>query len=338
MTDGSGGTPARTPRGKFMSRWRHVAVIDREIRAGNHPNAPQLAGLLELSKRTIKRHIEFMRYDLGAPIEYSHSRNGYYYRESDWKLPLVRVCEGELFAMVIGERALRGMENHPLAEKLQRVFQKIALRLPEEVELDPATLATGVSFSPPAGPAPDPEVFRKLTEAARNCTRVEIDYYKLSADERVCRTVDPYMLRSFGGEWYLAAYSHETGYVSLFHASRIRELEKTGDSFDREAADFDPDEYFGPRLGPGHGEESTQVRVRFTGWAARYAAERRWHPDQVLEKEPGGSVTVSFPAGWLGEVASWVLSFGEMAEVLEPPELRNRVRDRLERAVAHYEE
>jgi len=239
--------------------------------------------------------------------------------------------------MVVGQRALRGLDSHPLAERLQRVFQKIALRLPDEVQIDPSDLATGVSFSPPAGPPPDPEIFQQLTEAARNSRTVEMDYYKLSSDEMVSRTVEPYMLRSFGGEWYLAGYSHETGYVSLFHTSRIRDLEKTGDTFDREAADFDPEEYFGPNLGPGHGDEPCEVKVRFTGWAARYVNERRWHPDQEVTEEHDGSVVVAFPAGWLGEVAAWVLSFGEMAEVLEPPEFRERVRNRLERALSVYE-
>jgi hypothetical protein len=48
---------------KFMVDWRHVALIDREIRSGSYPSAPELARRLELSARTVKRRIEFMRYD-----------------------------------------------------------------------------------------------------------------------------------------------------------------------------------------------------------------------------------------------------------------------------------
>ena len=321
---------------KFMTKWRHIAVIDREIRAEKYPSAPELAERLELSDRTIKRHIEFMRYDLGAPIEYEPSKKGYFYREADWVMPAVRVCEGELFALVVGEQALRGLRNHPLATKLERVFQKIALRLPDEVQVDPHHLASGLSFSPPPVSPPDADLFTELACAARDGRTVEMTYYKLSADEEVERTVDPYALRSFDGEWYLAGHSHETGYVSLFHMSRIREAEQNGDFFNKDEIDFDADEYFGATLGPGHGEEDVPVRVRFHGWAARYVCEREWHPEQTVEEGEDGTVVVELPAGWLDEAASWVMSFGELAEVLEPDELREQACDRLEQALESY--
>ncbi len=321
---------------KFMVEWRHVALIDREIRGGSYPSAPQMADMLELSTRTVKRRIEFMRYDLGAPIEYDASKKGYYYREDDWLLPPIKVSEGELFAVVVAERALRGLKNNPMADRLEKVFEKIAMQLPEEVEVDPAELAQGIGFAEGPQHAPDARMVDALGKAVQDCRRVEMDYYKLSADKTVQRTVDPLMLRCVEGEWYLVGRAHETGYVSLFHMGRIGEYEVTDEGFDRDGIDFDPDTYFQDSFEAGHGGERVEASIRFTGWAARYIAEREWHPEQELKKKPGGDVVLSLPVGWLEEIKSWVLSYGRKAEVLEPPALRQRVAEELNAAANHY--
>ena len=325
------------PRSKFMTQWRHIAVIDREIRSGGYPSAPEIARDLELSARTVKRHIEFMRYDLGAPISYDASEKGYYYREPDWLLPPIKVSEGELFAIVLAERALRGIKNADLAEKIRRVFQKIAIQLPDEVQLSPSELAQDVGFQPGHVAPPDPELFDALARALRDGRTVRVDYHKLGADETVERSLDPYLLRCIDGEWYLVAHSHETGYVSLFHTNRIKAWEETGETFDREAVDFDPDEYFEHSLGASHSTDAREVAIRFSGWPAHYVAEREWHPGQQTHWESDGSLVLRMELGWLQEVATWVMQFADHAEVLKPPELRQMVQQRLRRALRQYE-
>jgi predicted DNA-binding transcriptional regulator YafY len=48
-----------------------IYFIDREIAAGKYPNVHDLAGEYEVGTATIYRDIEYMRYILNAPIEYS---------------------------------------------------------------------------------------------------------------------------------------------------------------------------------------------------------------------------------------------------------------------------
>ncbi len=321
---------------KFMTQWRHIAVIDREIRRGRYPSAPKLGRILELSDRTIKRHIEFMRFDLGAPIRYESSKKGYYYSQPDWLMPAIKVSEGELFAVVLAERALRGMKNHPIAEEVKRVFNKITLQLPDEVEIDPAALASDVGFETDAVAPPNPEAFEIIAKALRENRTIEMEYYKLGADETVERTVDPYAMRCIRGEWYLIGYSHDSGYIPLFHVGRIRKIKPTKKKFDRDKIDFDVDEYFQHSLGAGKSPETAQVKIRFKGWAARYIAEREWHPDQKIKEYKGGRVVLTMTAGWLNEICMWALSFGSSAEVLEPESLRDMVKDRLSDTLEQY--
>jgi hypothetical protein len=46
---------------KFMVRWRQVLETNAAIRTGEAPNAGDLANKLEVSVRTIRRDLDFMR-------------------------------------------------------------------------------------------------------------------------------------------------------------------------------------------------------------------------------------------------------------------------------------
>ncbi|MCL1822351.1 MAG: WYL domain-containing protein, partial [Prolixibacteraceae bacterium] len=55
---------------------------------------------------------------------------------------------------------------------------------------------------------------------------------------------------------------------------------------------------------------------------AAYVEERTWSADQNFERQPDGSLILTFQARSHLEVLSWVLGFGAQAEVLAPDWLR----------------
>ena len=64
--------------------------------------------------------------------------------------------------------------------------------------------------------------------------------------------------------------------------------------------------------------------------------ETTWHPLQKTERLEDGSLLWRSTVSGVLEIRLWILSWGEDVEVLEPKELREQVRDILERAVARY--
>lgn len=81
--------------------------LDRQIREGKYPTVQQIAKRWEVSKRTIKRDIEFMRDRMGAPIVFDPQRRGYCYSETTWGIPSIIVSEGELSALKAAPDALK---------------------------------------------------------------------------------------------------------------------------------------------------------------------------------------------------------------------------------------
>ena len=57
--------------------------------------------------KTVHRDMEFMRDRLGLPIEYDAARPGYYYTQEVSGFPSLQITEGELFALLVAEKALQ---------------------------------------------------------------------------------------------------------------------------------------------------------------------------------------------------------------------------------------
>lgn len=303
-----------------------LSALDRAIRAGEYPNASTLARALEVCPRTIQRDIEFLRDRLGAPLAFDPRRNGYAYRDPDYRLPLLTLTEGELVALFLAERVLQQYRGTPYGPDLARAFAKLTAGLGESVTVDLRHLGGVHSFRTTAPPEFDPGVFRDLAAATARHRRVVLRYWSASRDAETRREVDPYHLASVDGQWYLIGFCHLRGSVRMFAPARVRALEVTGATF-VPPEDFRIEEYLGGSfavLRGGEGE-SHRVCLRFRGEAVRYVRERTWHPSQEAEPGPDGSLVVRLRLGHLREVERWALSWGPDCEVLEPAELRRRL-------------
>lgn len=77
--------------------------------------------------------------------------------------------------------------------------------------------------------------------------------------------------------------------------------------------------------------------VRFDANVSVYVAERIWSADQEIEEMPSGEVVLRLTAKSDEEFTSWILSFGDHAELIEPLELRNKIHTMLTSAKQLYE-
>jgi predicted DNA-binding transcriptional regulator YafY len=83
-------------------------------------------------------------------------------------------------------------------------------------------------------------------------------------------------------------------------------------------------------------EKPFTIVARFTESAAAYVAEREWSEGQTIEQNEDGGVTLTMTARSSTEVVSWILSFGDTAELLSPDWLRDRVTENVRALAATY--
>ncbi len=134
------------------------------------------------------------------------------------------------------------------------------------------------------------------------------------------RTIDPYRLDFPRGRWYLTGYDHgrATSGTSGSIASRAAPRPCPAARFERPAVSV-PGVQLDPwELGEG---EPVEARVRVDGPQAPWIVQHLG-PGAVAEERPDGSVVVELPVTNRDAFRSFVLSFLDHAEVLEPADLR----------------
>ncbi|MGE0529186.1 MAG: helix-turn-helix transcriptional regulator [Bdellovibrionales bacterium] len=316
---------------------RRLFYLDRQIREGKYPNATTLALELEVHARTIARDLAFLRDSWKAPLAFCPKRNGYFYAENDFALPALRMAEGEVIAVFLGERLLQEYAGSPFAGALASIFQKIMLSMPEHVTVDLNHLETSYSIRHQKATVQDAKTFSNLAKAIRENRQLHLQYYSASRDETTKRIVDPYHLVSVQGDWYLVAYCHLREEIRMFVPGRIRTLQETGHSFERQA-DFQIRDYLDHSFRTYRGDgKPIKVSLRFSPEMSRYIPEKQWHPSQKLSMGKDGRLTVTFQISHLLEVRRWAMSYGSDCEVLEPEELRAEVLAEVKKMQAFYQ-
>src|SRR5438876_9296065 len=106
-----------------------------------------------------------MQARLDLPIAYNPRRSGYFYTQKVSAFPTLQITEGELFALLVAEKALQQYRGTPFEEALVSAFKKMAASLPDAVSLSLADWEQAISFRQSAEPLLDLEVFDQLARA-----------------------------------------------------------------------------------------------------------------------------------------------------------------------------
>jgi predicted DNA-binding transcriptional regulator YafY len=299
--------------------------IHQALQSGNYPNATTLAAELEVSEKSIQRDLDFMRDRMQLPIEYNGSRFGYYYTQEVSSFPTVQISEGELFALLVAEKALQQYRGTTFERPLISAFKKIADSLPDTVSLNLADWEQTISFRTRAEPILNLEIFDTLAKATSGQQQLEITYRKPGQDTPETRLVDPYHLANINGEWFLFGFDHLRKDIRTFVPGRIREARLTGKKFKRPEK-FSVEQTLRGSFGVHSGKGRHDVVIHFDASVADYIREKRWHPSQKLRPLPRGGVALAMQISSLAEVERWILSWSGHAVPAAPPELVESVK------------
>lgn len=301
----------------------------------------QLADEMGVSSKTIHRDLVLLG-QLGFPLIGDVGFRGQKHWRLDQTKGLLQLqfTIEEAAALYLGRQFLEPLAGTYFFEGAQKAFQKIRATLGEAALRHLEKLAAAfyhtthgwTDYSEKAQRIDD------LVRAIEDRRLTVITYQSLQSTEPVSHCdIHPYCLVWHKHALYLIAWSADHGEIRTFKVDRISEVEVQQLQFQR-PAQFDPQQYLAGSFGIFHSDGPLkQVRVRFSPEVARVVGERRFHPSQVLQPQPDGSVIAQFALSSFEEVASWILSWGQHAKVLQPPELRERVVSALRGALMHYE-
>ncbi len=310
--------------------------IHQALQTGKFPNATYLAGELEVSTKSIQRDLDFMRDRLLLPIEYDRRRFGYYYTQQVNAFPTFQITEGELFALVIAEKALQQYRGTNLEQPLLSAIRKIEQALPDAISFNLTDVEQTISFRTRAEQILNLEIFDQLAKATARRQQIEITYRKPGRREAEQRVVDPYHLANINAEWYLFAYDHLRKDIRKFVPARILSVRLTGRRFVRPQK-FSLERRLRDSFGVHSGEGLFEVVIRFNERVADYIREKKWHESQQLTELAGGGVELRLSLSGLEEIQRWILGWGGDAIVVQPRQLAESVQAAARQIAKNYE-
>jgi len=304
---------------KYKPQHSRLLFIDRKIGEGRYPNCSSLGEEWEVSSKTVQRDLDYMRYQLDAPLQYSAKNRGYYYTEENFKLPAISIKESDLFAIYLAEELLVQYEGTPFFDNLSSVFNKIEDSLPDRKVLESSQTETRFTVFPPPSTTISHEVWETVFMGLRSLQRLKIKY-KPPGQLPTVREVDPYHAVRYDGDWYVIGHCYLRDKVRTFSLSRIAHVSLDGEKFTL-PDNFNFQQVTRSRFGVHWGKAEEQVKIWFSPEAAPYVMERQWHPSQDISHNDDNSIVLSLTVNHLFELKKWVLSWGKDALALAPEEL-----------------
>ena len=165
--------------------------------------------------------------------------------------------------------------------------------------------------------------------------QIHINYYSLLNDEHQERTVSPYALYEYRNSLYLTGFCHLRQEIRDFKISRIKSLATTDDYFVM-PRDFSLKDYMTNCLGIF--KDTTQkVVLKIRHPMSQIIREKIWSDNQVITDIPNEKA-ILFEAHLQGEIEiiSWILSMGSDVEVIEPIDLKVKIREKLEKMIKNF--
>ena len=270
--------------------------------------APELAEQFEVSRRTIQRDIESLC-RAGIPIATAQGAGGGISIMEGYRVDRTVLTDPEMQAILAGLRSLDSVSGtRRYAQLMEKLSAGAGTLVPEGAD-------TLIDLSSWYRTALAPKIEAIRTAMGEHRT-IRFAYHAPKGESE--REGEPYYLVFRWSAWYVWAWCRDRGDFRLFKLNRMTGL-TLGEPFQPRTAplpDLEPERVFPVKY---------QVTVLFDP-TCRWRLVEEYGADRFTVAPDGRlRFTGGFPDA--DSVLSWVLTFGDKAELLEPEELRQQLGD-----------
>lgn len=302
-----------------------VYLLNHEI-----TSARSLAERYGVSIRTIQRDMESLEL-AGIPIYSVQGAEGGYALVDSFKMDR-QLLDSDDFYFIL--TALQRVEETLADGSAGDTLEKIKSLLPDQGRdlLNQRNLKLYIDFSLLGGDPGKKEEFRIVKKAVDSEQLLSFTYLnnRLKTSER---TVEPMTIAFYWYSWYLFAYCRLRNEYRLFRISRIRNPQILDTHFKRRDLRFE--NFIATQNFPAFGSPMLELVLKFHPLMKPLAEEQfGMSGGSVMED---GSYLVKTRLPDEGSSYGYLLSFGNYLEVLEPGELRTKLRQAALDIASRYE-
>lgn len=170
-----------------------------------------------------------------------------------------------------------------------------------------------------------------ILDSIRRQKNVRFDYLRTSDGEKQKRReLSPYGIVCRQDVWYLVGSPPGKKELRMFRCDHIAHLSPVENSVNRVPEDFDLAEMYKHSWGTWTLTAKAQpvlVRLRVEKRLANKFSATTYHGSQSVKELDSGDIEVSYQISEPNEMLPWLMGWGNTVEVLEPPHLRQALRE-----------
>lgn len=310
-----------------LKRFDRIVSILIQLQSKQVVKAHELAMRFQVSLRTIYRDIRSLEV-AGVPL-YGEAGTGYSLVDG-YRLPPVMFTRQEAGSFVAAEKLMQHFTDDSLKSYFDSAMFKIKSVLRNTEKDWIADLHSQISIHSNHATFNEaiPNALALFFESLATKIQVNICYKKTSQNRAEFRQIEPVGLFYENRHWYIMGYCHLRKDYRQFRLDRIQELSRTEEGFTRSHATVKE------LLNKSQKVETNKVRLLVDKEIVPHLEFDRHYYGFVSQKDVGSStVEMLFNSQDIQEgFPRWFLMFGDCAEILEPEELKIRVKEILSEA------
>ena len=276
--------------------------------------ANELSEKFEVSVRTIYRDIDVIS-SAGIPIYATQGKGGGIEIADDCVLKKSLLSEKEQEQILVALKGLEGINKQYENELLTKLSAFFKIKNTNWIEVDFTNWQRGNEYD---------ELFNDIKSAIINKNIIRFTYFS-SNEKETSREVKPIRLLFKGWDWYVYTFCLLRNEFRYFKLSRIRDLKILDENFEDSYEDvvlIKKMEY----------KDTVHVKLKFD----RKVAFRVYDEMGDIKEDEEGNLYAEIELPNDYNLYNYIFSFGESVEVLEPIEIRNNIRDMINKMSRIY--
>lgn len=298
-----------------MEQSRLFKIVYHLLEKGKS-TAPELAEKFEVSIRTIYRDLDTIS-AAGIPIYATQGKGGGIFIMQDFVLNKSLLSEQEKEQILMALQGISATEHNQTDELLMKLSGLFQSKITNWIEVD---------FSEWYKNTPNYDVFNLIKNAIFNQYTITFSYFAREGNYSN-RTVEPIKLIFKNKDWYLYGFCLLRNDFRFFKLTRIKDLEISSDTFIREVKSSHEIETVIKNKNFIHAKLKFSPKVAFRVYDE--------FTDNV-SKDNQGNLYVNIDLPDNETLFSYILSFGDNVEILEPDYLRHSMKEKLALMLEKY--
>lgn len=286
----------------------------------------KLADMFEVSPRTIYRDIDAINM-AGIPIRSTSGVGGGFEVMPEYKVDKKVFSANDLSALLMGLSSLSNMiRGDELIHALAKVKSFIPADKAKDIELKVNQI--WIDLSPWTGNRNTQPYLEMIKEGLQENKLLSFEYVAHHGN-RTKRIVEPYQLVLKGSHWYLQAYCRKRNDFRLFRLSRMSNLQMQEEI-------FTPRDYQKPQLDFDDILTSMQTKIKLRIHKSVMDRVLDFCSYEDFSPDDDEYYIVDFPFVENEYHYDILLGFGDKCECLEPVQIREKMKRRIQDMAALY--